>query len=79
MPVAIRGVNFLSGGQSLEGAAARLNALNKAGGRAAKARRPGMGSWMTGELLMIFCLKTRNCYCSNFFLVGKQEVGLEVK
>jgi len=29
MPVAIRGVNFLSGGQSLEGAAARLNALNK--------------------------------------------------
>ena len=30
MPVAIRGVNFLSGGQSLEGAAARLNALNKA-------------------------------------------------
>eukprot|EP00913_Durusdinium_trenchii_P025445 g23888.t1 len=29
MPTAIRGVNFLSGGQSLEGAAARLNALNK--------------------------------------------------
>jgi len=29
MPVAIRGVNFLSGGQSLEDAAARLNAINK--------------------------------------------------
>ncbi|CAJ1349501.1 unnamed protein product [Effrenium voratum] len=28
-PVAIKGVNFLSGGQSLEQAAARLNALNK--------------------------------------------------
>lgn len=33
MPVAIRGVNFLSGGQTLEGAAARLNAINQAGGR----------------------------------------------
>jgi len=32
MPVAIRGVNFLSGGQSLEDAAARLNAINKAKG-----------------------------------------------
>jgi len=30
MPVAIPGVNFLSGGQSLEDAAARLNAINKA-------------------------------------------------
>jgi len=30
MPVAIRGVNFLSGGQRLEDAAARLNAVNKA-------------------------------------------------
>lgn len=29
MPVAIRGVNFLSGGQSLENAAARLDAINK--------------------------------------------------
>eukprot|EP00435_Cladocopium_sp_Y103_P054669 s135_g17.t2 len=29
MPVAIRGVNFLSGGQTLEGAAARLNAINQ--------------------------------------------------
>merc|ERR1711879_334412 len=29
MPVAIRGVNFLSGGQSLEDAAARLDAINK--------------------------------------------------
>lgn len=73
MPVAIGGVNFLSGGQSLEGAAARLNALNKAGA-GPEARRPGMGSWMTGELLMIFCLKTRNCFCSRFFLVGKKEV-----
>jgi fructose-bisphosphate aldolase class I len=32
MPVAIPGVNFLSGGQSLENAAARLNALNKVKG-----------------------------------------------
>jgi len=30
MPVSIAGVNFLSGGQSLENAAARLNAINKA-------------------------------------------------
>jgi len=30
MPVAIRGVNYLSGGQSLEDAAARLSAINKA-------------------------------------------------
>lgn len=30
MPTAIAGVNFLSGGQSLENAAARLNAINKA-------------------------------------------------
>ena len=29
MPVAMRGVNFLSGGQSLENAAARLNAINQ--------------------------------------------------
>ncbi|CAE8735614.1 unnamed protein product, partial [Polarella glacialis] len=29
MPVAIRGVNFLSGGQRLEDAAARLSAMNK--------------------------------------------------
>jgi len=34
MPVAIRGVNFLSGGQSLENAAGRLNAINKAKGNA---------------------------------------------
>jgi len=32
MPVSIRGCNFLSGGQSLENAAARLNAINKAKG-----------------------------------------------
>jgi len=32
LPVAIRGVNYLSGGQSLEDAAARLNAINKAKG-----------------------------------------------
>lgn len=32
MPVAIPGVNFLSGGQSLEDAAARLNAINKCKG-----------------------------------------------
>lgn len=32
MPVAIPGVNFLSGGQNLEDAAARLNAINKAKG-----------------------------------------------
>jgi fructose-bisphosphate aldolase class I len=32
MPVAIPGVNFLSGGQSLENAAARLNEVNKAKG-----------------------------------------------
>lgn len=30
LPVAIRGVNYLSGGQSLEDAAARLSAINKA-------------------------------------------------
>ena len=32
MPAAMRGVNFLSGGQSLENAAARLNAINLAKG-----------------------------------------------
>mmetsp|Transcript_28763 Transcript_28763/g.37764 ORF Transcript_28763/g.37764 Transcript_28763/m.37764 type:complete len:402 (+) Transcript_28763:69-1274(+) len=32
MPLAIRGANYLSGGQSLENAAARLNAINKAKG-----------------------------------------------
>jgi len=32
MPAAIRGVNFLSGGQSLENAAAKLNAINKVKG-----------------------------------------------
>merc|ERR1712107_130810 len=30
MPMAVAGVNFLSGGQSLENAAARLDAINKA-------------------------------------------------
>jgi len=33
MPVAISGVNFLSGGQNLEDAAARLDAMNKAKGK----------------------------------------------
>jgi fructose-bisphosphate aldolase class I len=32
MPAAMRGVNFLSGGQSLENAAARLSSINKAKG-----------------------------------------------
>lgn len=40
MPAAIRGVNYLSGGQSLEGAAARLNALNQARQCAISVRNP---------------------------------------
>ena len=56
MPAAIRGVNFLSGGQSLEGAAARLNALNKAWGLLKPNSRflPGKGrKRTTTELLML--------------------------
>ena len=49
MPVAIRSANFLSGGQSLEDASARLSVMNQVRRqtlplRLGKAHKPGCGS-----------------------------------